>query len=70
MAIYEAAYVGYAFKTYDQVMAEYAKVKNQKAKEAEAVASTGKPYVMLNDAELEEMRHAVNITKAAIHPDT
>lgn len=31
---------------------------------------TGSPKVMLTPEEIETLRHAVNITKAAIHPDT
>ena len=34
------------------------------------MAATGSPKVLLTAAEIEDLRHATNIVKAAIHPDT
>lgn len=45
-------------------------MKAQKAKEAEAKKSSGKPHVLLSAEEIEALRHARNVVSAAIHPDT
>jgi len=34
------------------------------------MAATGSPKILLEASEIEELRHATNIVKAAIHPDT
>lgn len=39
-------------------------------REEKALAETGSPKVLLTAKEVDELRHATNIVKAAIHPDT
>ena len=60
----------YAFITNAEAMRQYQIVKNQEKREKVQKEATGSPKVLLTAAEIEELRHAVNITKAAIHPDT
>jgi len=69
-SIFEASNVRYAFKTDSEVLRQQALVTAQKEREAKAMQETGSPKVMLTEEEIEELRHALNITKAAIHPDT
>ena len=66
----EASSVRYAFVTNSEVMRNYELVKKQEAREESALAATGSTKVLLTAAEIEELRHATNIVKAAIHPDT
>ena len=66
----EASDVRYAFVSNNEVVRYYNIFKNQQAREKAQIESTGSPKVLLSSAEIEELRHAVNITKAAIHPDT
>lgn len=69
-SLMEASNVRYAFKSNAEVMRQYQIVKKQEAREKAQKEANGSPKVMLTAAEIEELRHAVNITKAAIHPDT
>jgi hypothetical protein len=69
-ALREAADIRYAFVTNNRVIEHYEKVKRQEARELKQMKDTGSPKVMLSAAEIEELRHAVNIVKSAIHPDT
>lgn len=69
-ALREAADVRYAFKTNTEVLRQYDIVKKQQAREKAAMAATGSPKVLLSAEEIEELRHAQNIVKSAIHPDT
>jgi hypothetical protein len=66
----EASSVRYAFVRNADVMKNYNLVKAQEAREEKAMAASGSPKVLLTAAEIEELRHATNIVKAAIHPDT
>ena len=66
----EASSVRYAFVRNAEVMRYYEIMKAQEAREEKAMAATGSPKVLLTAAEIEELRHATNIVKAAIHPDT
>jgi 3-dehydroquinate synthase class II len=69
-SIFEASNIRYAFKSNQEVKKQYALVKAQEAREKAQVEKTGQPHVNLSSKEVETLRHAVNITKAAIHPDT
>jgi len=69
-AIFEASNVRYAFKTDAEVMRQLGIVEAQHEREAKALKETGSPKVMMSEEEIETLRHATNITKAAIHPDT
>ena len=70
MQISEASHIRYAFITNAEVVRQYELIKAQERREQEALQKTGSPKVMLSEAEIETLRHATNITKAAIHPDT
>ena len=68
--IIEASSPRYAFKSNDEVMRNYKLVKEQRQRESVALEKTGKPHVLLPQKEIDALRHAINITKAAVHPDT
>lgn len=69
-SIFEASNIRYAFKSNQEVKRQYEIVKAQEAREKLQLEKTGSPKVDLSSDEVETLRHAVNISKAAIHPDT
>lgn len=70
LSLAEASHVRYAFLSNSEVMRNYELVKKQEAREESAMLATGSPKVLLTADEIQELRHATNIVKAAIHPDT
>ena len=70
MALAEANDSRYCFLTNYQVEQYYQIYKDQQAREQAALEQTGSSKVLLTKAQIEELRHAENVTKGAIHPDT
>lgn len=69
-SIYEATDARYSFLTNKQVERYYKTYTDQKAREQSALEQTGSSKILLTKAEIEELRHAENVTKGSIHPDT
>ena len=69
-SLLEATDARYCLTSNKEVMRQYAIVNQQIAREQEAFEKTGSRKVLLTADEIKTLRHAANITKAAIHPDT
>lgn len=70
LSLAEASSVRYAFLSNSEVMRNYELVKKQEAREESAMLATGSQKVLLTADEIQELRRATSIVKAAIHPDT